>query len=145
TAAHGRVESCVLALGPDGVRRVAPGLRPEERQVADAERALDDRPWWLRTYSAYGDDADAALVTVGFRVRPVPELGAGRSQDGEVLFGSATCADRPAAFTLHIPPGYRAVLGDARVAELFTAYATEAAQRRGCTGLKLPGAAGQAG
>ncbi|RSS82440.1 hypothetical protein [Streptomyces sp. WAC06614] len=145
TAAHGRVESCVLAVGPERVRRVLPGLGPGERQGQDVDRALDDRPWWIRTYSAFGDDADEALVTARLSPRPIPELGAGRSQDGEVLFGSATCAGRPAAFSLHTPPGYRAVLGDARLGALFAAYATETAQRRGCTGLKLPGAAGQAG
>ncbi|MFJ3927922.1 hypothetical protein [Streptomyces sp. NPDC090022] len=143
--AHSRVESCVLAVSPDGARRVLSGLTPEERQGQDVERVLDDRPWWIRTYSAFGDDADGALVMTDFQVRPIPVLGAGRSQDGEVLFGSATCAGRPAALTLHVPPGYGAVLGEARLSELFTAYATETAQRRGCTGLKLPGPAGRSG
>ncbi|MFG2983001.1 hypothetical protein ACGFYQ_17390 [Streptomyces sp. NPDC048258] len=133
---HGGSESCVLALDTD----TRGGIHA--RLVADGVKAggPSDRwtnPWWLQTFSYFGDDA------AGTEVRPFTKKGtpiapgqAGR--DFLVLYASATCQGRPAVLGMTTAYRYDEVLGP-RLDEVFTAYATEAAARRGCTELTLPG------
>ncbi|MFG2876313.1 hypothetical protein ACGFYU_15170 [Streptomyces sp. NPDC048337] len=135
TASATRGESCVLAMSPDGVRRIFPELTPAERGGDDARSALTRRPWWIRTQSYFGDEAEATMVTHDYSAKPVTVLGAGR--DRTILYASATCQGRPAAFTMNADATYSRVLGG-RTAEVFKAYVGEAAARRGCTDLKLP-------
>ncbi|MET9957848.1 hypothetical protein ABZ128_01935 [Streptomyces sp. NPDC006326] len=129
-----REEGCLLAMSPEGNERVLGLLTGAERE--DAATSLGHSPWWLRTRSYFGDDAAAVTVTGGRRPDPVVPGTAGRTKD--LLYGSMSCAGRPATLTMVVPYTYRSVLGP-RLDGLFTAYATDTAQRRGCTGLVLPG------
>lgn len=133
---RGGSEYCVLALGTDTRRGIYAGLLAEGVK-AGGPSDFTTNPWWLRTYSYFGDDA------TGTKIKPfVGELtgiSAGRAQrENLVMYASATCQGRPALFGMTTAYRYDAVLGP-RLDEVFTAYATEAATRRGCTGLVLPG------
>ncbi|MFD9519973.1 hypothetical protein [Streptomyces sp. NPDC059979] len=132
-----REEGCLLAVGPEATRRIHPTPGKEQRAHLDLDAILRISPWWVRTRSYFGDDAAAfAARAPGQRIpEPVTPGTAGRL--GDVLHGSASCQGRPATLTMVVPYRYRSVLG-ARLDELFKAYATDAAARRGCTGLVLP-------
>ncbi|MEU7602388.1 hypothetical protein [Streptomyces sp. NPDC041003] len=138
-AAHTRGESCTLAVSQAGAQRIHDGLTDRERADAPGASRIHDghHPWWIRTQTYFGDEAKGTYGgSLPSRI-PVVERKTGR-QDG-VLFGSADCQGRPAAFTLQAgATGYRELVGP-RLAELFKAYATDAAARRGCTELTLPG------
>ncbi|MEU9299191.1 hypothetical protein [Streptomyces sp. NPDC048269] len=133
---HGGSEYCVLALDAD----TRTGIHA--RLVADGVNAggPSDRwtnPWWLQTFSYVGDDA------TGTKIKPfVGELtgiDAGQARRANlVMYASATCQGRPAVFGMTTAYRYDQVLGP-RLDEVFKAYATEAATRRGCAGLVLPG------
>ncbi|MEU7552919.1 hypothetical protein AB0B01_11255 [Streptomyces sp. NPDC044571] len=129
-----REEGCLLAMSPGGSERALGFLAREERE--DAVTSLRHSPWWLRTRSYFGEDAAAVTVPGGRSPEPVVPGRAGRTKD--VLYGSMTCEGRPATLTMVVPYTYRPVLGP-RLDELFKAYATDTATRRGCTGLVLPG------
>ncbi|MFE2167711.1 hypothetical protein ACFXB3_22030 [Streptomyces sp. NPDC059447] len=132
----GREEGCLLAVGPEETERAFPQLTKDERGYTDMDDVLRMTPWWIRTRTYLGDDA-ASVVVKGRRFPDrVPTGSAGRL--GEVHYASATCQGRPATLTMSVPGNYERVLGP-RLDELFTTYATEAATRRGCTGLVLPG------
>lgn len=133
TAPHARGESCTLAVSPGESERILRGLTEQERAAATTTRGH----WWIRTQSYFGDEARGTYVGQTSAPIPVVERKAGRVR-GDVLFGSATCQGRPAAFTMQADPQYGAVLKP-RLAELFKAYATDTATRRGCTDLTLPG------
>ncbi|MGW6572687.1 hypothetical protein ACWGAN_10975 [Streptomyces sp. NPDC054945] len=132
-----REEGCLLAVGPEATRRIFPTLTEDERAHLDLDDVLRISPWWARSRSYFGDDAAALVVDVpGKRSRePLVPGTAGRL--GDVLYGSATCQGQPATLTMSVPFRYRSVLG-ARLDGLFAAYATDTAQRRGCTGVVLP-------
>ncbi|MBT2478536.1 hypothetical protein [Streptomyces sp. ISL-94] len=133
-AGAAREEGCLLAMSPEGNTRVLRLLTPDERE--DAITSLYHSPWWLRTRSYYGDDADA--VAVPGRRSPDPVIPGRAGRLGDVFYGSMTCQGRPATLTMAVPYNYRSILGP-RLDGLFKAYATETATRRGCTGLVLPG------
>ncbi|WP_327414858.1 hypothetical protein [Streptomyces sp. NBC_01233] len=135
-AAHTRGESCTPAVGPQEAQRIHDGLTGQERADAPASSRIQDHPWWIRTQTYVGDEAQGTCVSsLPGRISAV-ERRAGRQ--GGVLFGSADCQGRPAAFTLQAAAGYGELV-EPRLAELFKAYATDAAARRGCTELTLPG------
>ncbi|PWK72421.1 hypothetical protein BCL76_103663 [Streptomyces sp. CG 926] len=77
------------------------------------------------------------MVDVPGRRSPEPLVPCTAGRFGDVLHGSATCQGQPATLTMSVPFRYRSVLG-ARLDGLFVAYATDSAQRRGCTGVVLP-------
>lgn len=129
-----REEGCLLAMSREGGERVARLLTGEERE--DAIESMEHSPWWLRTRAYFGDDAAAVAVPGRFSPEPVIPGTAGRLAD--VLYGSMSCQGRPATLTMAVQYRYRVVLGP-RLDEVFKAYATETATRRGCDGLVLPG------
>ncbi|MFJ1564166.1 hypothetical protein ACIOG8_08060 [Streptomyces erythrochromogenes] len=132
-----REEGCLLAVGPEATRRIHPTLGKEQRAHLDLDAVLRISSWWVRTRSYFGDDAAAFAARAPGRRIPDPVAPGTAGRLGDVLHGSATCQGRPATLTMTVPYRYRSVLG-ARLDELFTAYATDAAARRGCTGLVLP-------
>ncbi|WP_328926458.1 hypothetical protein OG429_18810 [Streptomyces sp. NBC_00190] len=136
-AAHTRGESCTLAVSPAETKRIFEGLTEQERAGApELSRVLDRSPWWIRTQTYFGDEAQGTYVGSLADRFSVTERKAGRQ--GGVLYGSADCQGRPAAFTLNVDAEYQHLL-EPSLTELFKAYATDAAARRGCTGLTLPG------
>ncbi|MGP3687500.1 hypothetical protein ACTVZO_22850 [Streptomyces sp. IBSNAI002] len=134
-AAAAREEGCLLAMSPEGTER-ALGLLPREERE-DVIGSLRYSPWWLRTRAYFGDDAAAVAVAVRGSGSPHPVLPGRAGRLDGVLYGSMTCAGRPATLTMTVPYRYRTVLGP-RLDELFKAYAEDAAARRGCSGLVLP-------
>ncbi|MGW2559547.1 hypothetical protein ACWCXB_09955 [Streptomyces sp. NPDC001514] len=60
TGARSATETCLLALSPSGVREIATDLTGSQREYADD--ALTHSPWWMRTASFFGAEADS----VGF-------------------------------------------------------------------------------
>lgn len=135
-ASRTRGESCVLAASPAEAERVFPALTEQERGTQDLDRVLTREPWWIRTQMYVGDEAVGTQVPQKWYPVSVVETGAGRGE--HLRFASAVCQGRPAAFTMDTDPVYARVLGP-RLDEVFKAYATETATRRGCTGLVLPG------
>ncbi|MEU9255816.1 hypothetical protein AB0D66_28725 [Streptomyces sp. NPDC048270] len=134
-----REESCLLAVGREATERVFPTLSPDERARLDLNGILWTSPWWVRTRTYYGEDAAAVAVEVRGTHSPDPLVPGRAGRLGDVLHGSMTCDGRPATLTMTVPYRYRSVLGP-RLDELFKAYATDAATRRGCTGPVLPAA-----
>ncbi|MFZ3498727.1 hypothetical protein ACODT5_36840 [Streptomyces sp. 5.8] len=135
-AARTRGESCVLAASPAEAERIFPELTGQERSDQDLDRVLTRAPWWIQTQTYVGDEAVATQVPhTGY---PVSVIGTKAGRGEHLRYASADCQGRPAAFTMDTDPVYARVLGP-RLDEVFTAYATEAATRRGCTGLVLPG------
>ncbi|MFJ4775045.1 hypothetical protein [Streptomyces sp. NPDC088762] len=133
---HGATESCVLALDTqtrEGIhaRLLAAGVKaggPSDRWT---------NPWWLQTFSYFGDDAAGTKVEP-FTKKPTAIAAGQAGRDYLVLYASATCQGRPAVLGMTTAYRYDVVLGP-RLDEVFAAYATETATRRGCTGLVLPG------
>ncbi|MGR4881803.1 hypothetical protein ACIPUC_20730 [Streptomyces sp. LARHCF249] len=132
-APHTRGESCTLAVSSAESKRLLGEMTEQERAKAPA---LGERPEWIRTQSYFGNEAEGTYVGRPSHTISVVGRKAGRV-GGNVLFGSATCQGRPAAFTMKAELEY-GILLKARLAELFKTYATETAARRGCTGLVLP-------
>lgn len=131
-----RGESCVLAASPAEVEQVFPALTEAERGDGQLDRILTRNPWWISTQMYVGDEAVGTQVPQ--RRYPVSVVEAKAGRGANLRFASAVCQGRPAAFTMVTDPVYARVLG-ARLDEVFKAYATETAGRRGCTGLVLPG------
>ncbi len=134
-----REESCLLAVSREATERIFPALSPEERARLDLDGILRISPWWVRTRTYFGDDAAAVAVEIRGTRSPDPVIPGRAGRLGDVLYGSMTCEGRPATLTMAVPYRYRSVLGP-RLDELFKAYATEAATRRGCTGPVQPAA-----
>ncbi|MGW0394869.1 hypothetical protein ACWDYJ_29120 [Streptomyces sp. NPDC003042] len=130
-----RQESCLLAVGAEGTKRIFPQLAKEDRGYLDLDDVLRVAPWWVRTDAYFGDDAAVVAVKAARVPEPVPTGRAGRI--GHVLYGSATCQGRPATFTMTVSNSYRYVLG-AGADAVFKTYVTETAGRRGCTDPVLP-------
>ncbi|MYW65041.1 hypothetical protein GTY65_13335 [Streptomyces sp. SID8379] len=128
------VERCLLAVSPDQVRRVARGLDEGQREYADV--ALTHSPWWMRTVSYFGPEAD----TVGFPQDRHPRLiepgTAGGTRGG--WWASSLCDGRPALHTLSSAYLYDNVLGGKEIAALFRAYVDDITRRRGCTHVTFP-------
>ncbi|MFE5510021.1 hypothetical protein ACFQ9J_05290 [Streptomyces sp. NPDC056529] len=128
------VESCLLAVGPDQVERIAEGLPDTERR--SARRALEHSPWWLRTVSYFGPEAH----TVGYddlgRDRRIGAGTAGYARN--VWWASSVCDGRPALHTLSSSYTYDNTFTPERMSALFRAYVDDVTERRGCTRVTHP-------
>ncbi|MFD9405445.1 hypothetical protein ACFWBN_00215 [Streptomyces sp. NPDC059989] len=133
---HGGSESCVLALDTDTRKGIEPRLLAEGvRYGGPSDRWTN--PWWLQTHSYFGDDAAGAKMEAGGG--KATAIAAGQAGRGyRLMYASATCQGRPAVLGMTVAFQYDGVLGP-RLDDVFKAYATETATRRGCTGLVLPG------
>ncbi|WP_405870045.1 hypothetical protein OHB11_01700 [Streptomyces zaomyceticus] len=129
------VESCLLAVSPDQVGRIADGLPEDDRD--SARSALTHSPWWLRTASFFGPEAH----TVGY-----DGLG---SDDSTITAGTAghasgawwassVCDGKPALHTLSTGYTYDNVLGAKTLSAVFRAYVDDITKRRGCTHVTYP-------
>lgn len=129
------VEGCLLAVGPDQVRRAARGLSGDERDYADS--ALTHSPWWLRTVSYFGAEAR----TVGYedlgqdKIIKVGTTGHTRG----AWWASSICGGKPALHTLSSGYTYDDVLGPETLSALFRAYVADIMKQRGCTHVTYPG------
>ncbi|MFC9297851.1 hypothetical protein ACFTWH_20155 [Streptomyces sp. NPDC057011] len=132
---HGGIESCVLAMDTDTRKGVEPRLLAEGVAYGGPSERWTN-PWWLRTFSSFGDDAAGTQWEAG--ATKATAIAAGQAGRGyRLLYASATCQGRPAVLGMTASFRYDTVLGP-RFDEVFKAYATDTAQRRGCTELVLP-------
>ncbi|MFJ8012113.1 hypothetical protein [Streptomyces sp. NPDC096339] len=129
-------ETCVLALDTDTRHGIQARLLAEGVNAGGPSDRWTN-PWWLRTFSYFGDEAAGTMVEP-FTKKPTSIAAGQAGRDYLVLYASATCQGRPAVLGMTTAYRYDEVLGP-RLDEVFKAYATEAATRRGCTGLVLPG------
>ncbi|MFJ5074163.1 hypothetical protein ACIP8Z_06105 [Streptomyces sp. NPDC088553] len=129
------VESCLLAVGPDQVGRIADDLPDDTRD--DARGALTHSPWWLRTASYFGTEAN----TVGYDDRGshdkiITPGTAGHARGA--WWASSICDGKPALHTLSASYTYDDVLGPQTLSALFRAYVGDITKRRGCTHVTYP-------
>lgn len=135
-AEHGGTESCVLAMDTDTRAGIESALRAQGVRTGGPSDRLTS-PWWLQTFSLFGDDAAGTLAKTTAR-HPVAITPGRAAREYRLLYAAATCQGRPAVFGMTVAFRYDDVLGP-RLDEVFTAYAIDTAKRRGCTGLVLPG------
>ncbi|MEU3773582.1 hypothetical protein AB0F11_10320 [Streptomyces sp. NPDC032472] len=135
-AAAAREEVCLLAVGPEEVRRIY-AQRPErEWEYVRLQEVLTHRPWWIATHTYLGEDAGSLGIRAGGLPEPVVTGMAGTK--GELTYATATCHGRPAVFTMHVPFEYDFHVVRDRRAEVFRAYVEDSARRHDCTGVTLP-------
>ncbi|ORT54116.1 hypothetical protein [Streptomyces sp. CB03238] len=131
------IESCLLAVSPDQVRRIAGGLKDDEHDYARS--ALTHSPWWLRTVSYFGAEAR----TVGYDViggeDKIIKTGTAGHASG-AWWASSICGGKPALHTLSSSYTYDGVLGSQRLSALFRAYVADITKQRGCTHVTYPDA-----
>ncbi|NEB74238.1 hypothetical protein G3I40_03125 [Streptomyces sp. SID14478] len=132
------VEGCLLAVGPHQVRDISDGLDFDQRDYA--ESALTSSPWWLRTVSYVGAEAQSVAneeVGAGEDVRLRPGTAGGRNG---TWWASSTCDGKPALHTLTVDHLYDDILGPRALDSLFRAYVDDITTRRGCTHVTFPDA-----
>ncbi|RFC77377.1 hypothetical protein [Streptomyces sp. AcE210] len=130
------VEGCLLAASPRRVRAIADSLDVDQRDYA--EGALTYSPWWLRTVSYFGAEAESVgYVEVGDDVKLRPGTAGGK--DG-IWWASSICDGKPALHTLTAAHVYDNVLGHKAISSLFRAYVDDITTRRGCTHVTYPAA-----
>ncbi|MGW6403306.1 hypothetical protein [Streptomyces sp. NPDC055134] len=130
------VEGCLLAASPRRVRAIAGGLDSDLRDYADG--ALTHSPWWLRTVSYFGAEAESVgYVEVGDDVMLKPGTAGGK--DG-IWWASSICDGKPALHTLTAAHVYDNVLDHKSLSSLFRAYVDDITTRRGCTHVIYPAA-----
>ncbi|MEU5959038.1 hypothetical protein [Streptomyces sp. NPDC047525] len=127
-------EGCLLAVGPARVRAIAGGLDGDQRDYA--EGALTYSPWWLRTVSYFGVDANSVgYDATGDDLRLKPGTAGGG--DG-IWWASSICNGKPALHALTADRLYSDVLGHKARRSLFHAYVDDITTRRGCTHVTYP-------
>ncbi|MGW2081963.1 hypothetical protein ACWCOW_34460 [Streptomyces sp. NPDC001939] len=130
------VEGCLLAVGPGRVRTITDGLDGDLHDYA--EGALTGSPWWLRTVSYFGPEAES----VGYD-EPGDDVilkpGTAGGKDG-TWWASSICDGKPALHTLATDHLYDNVLGHKALSSLFRAYVNDITTRRGCTHVTYPAA-----
>ncbi|MGV9348671.1 hypothetical protein ACWDSD_28410 [Streptomyces spiralis] len=129
------IESCLLAVSPDQVRRIGKGLNGDDAVLVHG--GLTYSPWWLRTASYFGPEAG----TVGYHgpsgQEDVIEAGtAGRTYGG--WWASSICDGKPAVHTLSANYAYDNVVGSQALYNLFRAYVDDITKRHGCTHVTYP-------
>lgn len=130
------VEGCLLAVGPGRVRTITDGLDSDQRDYA--EGALTLSPWWLRTLSYFGAEAESVgYDAAGDDVMLKPGTAGGK--DG-TWWASSICDGKPALHTLTTDHHYDDILGHKSVSSLFRAYVDDITTRRGCTHVTYPAA-----
>ncbi|MFG2522317.1 hypothetical protein [Streptomyces sp. NPDC048527] len=130
------VEGCLLAVGPGQVRAIADGLDDDQRDYA--EGALTHSPWWLRTVSYFGAEAESVgYDEVGDDVILKP--GTAGAKEG-AWWASSICDGKPALHTLTAGHVYDDILGPKTLSSLFRAYVDDITTRRGCTHVTYPAA-----
>lgn len=131
------IESCLLAVSPDQVGRIAGGLHDDDRDYARS--ALTHSPWWLRTASYF----DAEARTVGYDARfgedEIITAGTAGHASG-AWWASSICDGKPALHTLSSSYTYDNVLSPQTLSALFRAYVDDITKRRGCTHVTYPDA-----
>lgn len=131
------VETCLMAVSPAQAKTIAPHVEVENRKYARG--ALTFAPWWLRTASFVGPEAQ----TVGSRgldhKSKIKAGTAGGNLDG-VLWASSVCDGKPALHTLASSYTYTTVLKPTDLSALFRAYVDDFTKQRGCTHVTLPDA-----
>ncbi|MEU1485084.1 hypothetical protein [Streptomyces sp. NPDC005752] len=129
------IESCLLAVSPDQVGRIADGLHDDDRDYASS--ALTHSPWWLRTVSYFGAEAR----TVGYEdtggESKIIKAGTAGHASG-VWWASSICDGKPALHTLSSSYTYDNVLGPQTLSALFRTYVDDITKRRGCTHVAYP-------
>jgi hypothetical protein len=131
------VESCVLAVSPDQVGRIADGLPDDKRSYARS--ALTHSPWWLRTASYFGTEArTVGYDDVGSEYEIIRTGTAGHADD--IWWASSICNGKPALHTISSSYAYDSVLGSQALSSLFRAYVDDITKRRGCTHVTYPDA-----
>ncbi|MFD4481517.1 hypothetical protein ACFWPU_36150 [Streptomyces sp. NPDC058471] len=111
-------EGCLLAVGPSQVRAIAGALHGDQRNYAKGVPTYS--PWWLRTVSYFGADAQSVgYDAVGDDVRLKPGTAGGK--DG-FWWGSSICNGKPALHTLTVDHLYSDILGRKALSSLFRAY-----------------------
>ncbi|MFE3553679.1 hypothetical protein ACFXKW_02220 [Streptomyces sp. NPDC059193] len=133
---HGGSESCVLALDAETREGMEARLLAEGVAYGGPGERFTN-PWWLRTFSHFGDDAAGTMAEIGAGKKATAIAAGQAGREYRFLYASATCQGRPAVLGMIVAFRYDTVLG-ARLDELFKAYAADAAARRGCSGLVLP-------
>lgn len=129
------VDSCLLAVGPDQVGRIAGDLGRDQRDRARG--ALASSPWWVRTASFVGTEAGSVGYDTFASGDDVIEPGTAGGHGG-VWWASSVCAGRPALHTLTVSDSYDNVLTGKETAALFRAYVDDITARRGCTRVTYP-------
>ncbi|MFG3369730.1 hypothetical protein ACIPWY_35925 [Streptomyces sp. NPDC090032] len=130
------VEGCLLAVGPGRVRAIAGGLDDDQREYA--EGALTHSPWWLRTESYFGAEAESVGYD-DFGDDVILEPGTAGGKVG-AWWASSICEGKPALHTLTADHIYDDVLGRKTLSSLFRAYVDDITTRRGCTHVTYPAA-----
>ncbi|MGV9350237.1 hypothetical protein ACWDSD_36850 [Streptomyces spiralis] len=133
------IESCLLAVSPDQVGRIAKGLHDEERDFARS--ALTHSPWWLRTVSYFGPEARTVGYDGSGGEDEIIKAGTAGHTRG-AWWASSICDGRPALHTLSTSYTYDNVLGSQTLSTLFRAYVEDITKRRGCTHVTYPDAKG---
>ncbi|MFD3475977.1 hypothetical protein [Streptomyces sp. NPDC058695] len=129
-------EGCLLAVSPGRVRAIADGLDPDQRDYADG--ALTQSPWWLRTVSYFGAEAESVgYDDIGDTVILKPGTAGGK--DG-TWWASSICDGKPALHTISTDHIYDDILGHKTLSSLFRAYVDDITTRRGCTHVTYPAA-----
>nr|WP_203643763.1 hypothetical protein [Streptomyces sp. SID14478] len=132
-------ETCLMAVGPQQVSRIAAGLDRDDRSAARS--ALTHSPWWLRTASYFGAEAD----TVGYKDsgpdrEVLIEPGSAGGKLKGIWWASSVCDGKPALHTLTSSYNYDGVLDNRTLSALFRAYVDDITTRRGCTHVTFPDA-----
>ncbi|MET7927354.1 hypothetical protein ABZT43_25815 [Streptomyces sp. NPDC005349] len=128
------VEGCLLAVSPHQVRRIAGGLEGDLHDYA--EGALTHSPWWLRTVSYFGAEAESVgYVHAGDDVKLKPGTAGGTEG---IWWASSVCDGKPALHTLTAAHVYDDVLGHKALSSLFRTYIDDITTRRGCTHVTYP-------
>ncbi|MFB8027364.1 MULTISPECIES: hypothetical protein [unclassified Streptomyces] len=130
-------DACLLALGEDGTRRIWPAYEKTTERPRDLAVVLANAPLWVKTETIVGDGT-RGLRTGLQDMTPIRPGTAGN--DGFTWWASSVCDGRPALHLMQVSYPYDRILRG-RLESLFRAYADDATERRGCTGVVLPGAA----
>ncbi len=126
-------ESCVLGVGPSRMAGVS------ARHGEDVDRDSRRDAWGVRFDTFRGDEArDVTIEDYGEDQRKLKPGDAGKIPGGSVRWASSTCHGDVAVHTMSADMVYAGYVED-RLDQLFAAYVQDAAKKRGCTEVTLPG------
>ncbi|MEV6782616.1 hypothetical protein [Streptomyces sp. NPDC051098] len=128
-------ESCLLAVSPSAVGEIADDLQGPDRTYA--EPALTHSPWWMRTSSYLGTDAESVGHSPFADTTFLKPGTAGGDEGAGVWWASSVCDGRPALHALTVSYTYDGVVSG-RMAGLLRAYVDDVTKRRGCTDVVFP-------
>ncbi|MFF3323681.1 hypothetical protein [Streptomyces sp. NPDC002889] len=130
-------ETCLLAVSPSDVRHIAATGRLNGSQRENADRALTHSPWWVRTASFFGAEAESVAYEDLFDYKTIKAGTVGGGEERGVWWASSVCDGEPALHTVTVSYTYDDIVAG-RLPALFQAYVDDITKRRGCTDVELP-------